>query len=532
MAKITDNANLVNALNQRQNSMTAKLELGEKILNTNQLEMTFMGALVVFYMYYKNLDNSPFFDQTLNDIISKTLKLKNNGSDHDPAYSLIGQAALLVGANYLSLEVEKLDSKFVEDSAIIKNIRIADIFEDAGSYTDDELKQVLTAIRCNLSHNKEAVIEEGFMSSVKFTNHYNILIETSVKGKPKIVVKTSLSKLSNFVSQIADNYTSRNKEHRKKLAESYAKFMEENPDKSADDFIKSFKPGPQYVLNLEKFNKPLISYFESNMNDLLSELVRINYTNNNNLTPTNQQILEMKNRLKLYKHTIQKTDPTFFKDFPAPLVLASAIDYVNSYTLYLTNKTNTNILYSFLTSFTHDYPTLEGNLVHFLHSKDVTEKRSVQDTFVDYYFNTLFLYNDMYPAAVMNLANTLFTNHQTELTQFLDNPYKYLQPNEALDTALKHIQYKKPDIAAKLRNSIHHGRYMFFYPNKSDFDPNDISVQLYDGPDNEHLSHITKLSIRDITNISMQFNHYIENRQQALGSTIKPSPPHAKARTK
>ncbi len=521
-------------LARRKLEMEQMLKPGESILDTRELEFV-QSEGVRFFDCITNVENSeelkalPLID-VIKEFLKEEVRCGVKDIPHPKTFMSVNYIAAVI--NYIAMEIEFIENYGNDElKQVFDNVQINDLFSNYSSLTQDEIVNIIKAIRNNISHNNEAISEDGGYSSVKFTSNGNVLIDIFLRGH-QTVVKTDIKKLTDFINQITSHKQTLNNT----AIDLYEKFLKENADKfknpteAAQAFFASITEKQKAYFTwfgYEDLNHNIKKELYGDLENLTNIFTEYLYTSRG-LTATTSQVLELKQRLKLFRAGIADAFPNFASPENEELTMQIIAQYLDYYANYLTAKSNTSSLVAIFSHYNyHEYPLAKLNLDFVLENSSGENKipKDDQHQLFDAIFNHFFSEKELYPAVVMNFAKTIFTNHEKELYDYIHDPFAYTSKNKTITDIIRKIDYPKDHLHAKLRNSTHHGRYLFLYPNKSSFDTNKVMVELYDGTDNNNLAKITTLSIGDIAKLSQDFYKYLDARKKHLEATTSPTGP-------
>ncbi len=480
MADNAQNASQLQVLLTRKSEMDRLLTEGERVVSDKVYIASLIQMQQTFCNLAKKVYNASDLDFSLNGN-----RVKCRFMEPSEAF-LLGQFATLI--NYTSLKFEHIfsaDSIFTADE-LLQCCAIEDISENPTSYgqTTAELKEILKKVRNAFSHNREYLKSQGFYSGSNFTSAGNLLIDTKISGGTSVVIKTDIDRLYKFFCQI-----DKQKEQMKEDVVEEAGVLSK---KSGETAVRA-QFGDKIIVISASADESCKYYFDPScapMQEIRRKMIE------KGASLIDEQMLDdniRRRALELYR-TYAYNVPDIF-------------DYRNRGALVQ------NIATHFMLN---GYPTTMLNATLNLHefTRCWDFNRSVEDNMA-VYFNTAinefqmvermaFVRNDLYPACVMNVAKFLFANHEKELKEYIEE--QRLEQSEIYAS----IPYKQDDLCNRLRNSVHHGRFLFEYPDKSVFKQGDIKVSLFDGKGTHH-NFVMSMSIKDLASLTESFGLYLCN---------------------
>lgn len=489
------NSQKLQILFARKTEIDKLLNFNEHIVDDTHLIVSLIKTQNIFSTIANNLNNAEILNQPISALdfeqSSALIQFESDACMQTSTFPTI--------LNYITLKFEHLfsDSSIFEIDELLDLCSITDLNNDIQhGQTQEELKEILWKIRCAISHNKEALKNQGHYSAVNLTDDASILIDVSLKKHGSVILKTKLHKLHHFLSQI-DKLKELKKDNILSQAKPYT--YEDSDEETA----KKIMGNKGLVLKIH-YDKTSDYYFDIN-SEFVQSIINELFKKTN--PPIDQEKCKqnIERRLKLLKTYYKQYNPEYLEPEYAQYLMLDIVNHLlkNSYISTMLNTT----LYMHELLYYWDYEkSIDDNLAFFV--QNGRENEEVE--------RELFVLYNLYPAAVLNSAKFMFTNHQKELSDFLETE------KQGKSKILKNLAYKKGDLALHLRNSIHHGRFLLQYPNKTDFKQEDAFVTLFDGDGPSH-DFFMSMRIRDLASLTEAFGVYLLNEHLNNASNISTS---------
>ncbi len=468
--------------NQLQILMARKTEMDRLLLPDERVmdDSAYIMALLQMQDYCFNLSKRLFFDTDL-DFPLNAEKNKNKFFDAEASVMLSCFATLI---NYTTLKFEHVfsdDSIFSVDE-LLEYCSIEDLSGNTNyGHTTEELKEVLWKIRCAISHNKEYKKDQGFYTGVNFTTKGNVMVHTSIKGVGNVYIKTDVDKLHKLFSQI-DKQKETKKEQTLLSVASMRRRKQAKLDASIIDKMIFFET---------KVGAPAEYYFKMDSQNIMQFIAKYK-SKHLDIIDDGYFLDHLNRRLKELYRTFSYQCPEILEQRN----LDKLVTYIGNHCMLNSYPTTMLNMTMHLHEFTRVWDfskSIKQNLFMFGNST-LNEAQRVE--------RLCFLRNDLYPACVVNVAKFLFTNHQKELNEYIE---EQMQNNTDVYQSLN---YQESDLAERLRNSIHHGRFLVEYPDKKVFKQKEVEISLFDGKGDHH-DFVLRISIEELAKITDSFGKYI-----------------------